>query len=230
MLVRVSAVLLGLVFAGTAAAAPAPAVPSPYVAGTDYFLIDPPQRSGVDDKIEVTEVFSYGCPACNFAYPYFEKIRKGLPANAVMTYVPASFKPNEDWPMFQRAYLAAQALGIADKAHAAMFDAIWKDKTLAIMNPDGRTIKDPLPTIEDAARFYAKFGVKPEDFVATANSFAINTKMKQADAYVHNTGVDSTPTIVVAGKYRLTYQSAGGDWDKMAQLINYLVRKESVEK
>src|SRR5512135_212204 len=230
MLVRVSAVLLGLVFAGTAAAAPAPAVPSPYVAGTDYFLIDPPQRSGVDDKIEVTEVFSYGCPACNFAYPYFEKIRKGLPANAVMTYVPASFKPNEDWPMFQRAYLAAQALGIADKAHAAMFYSIWKDKTLAIMNPDGRTIKDPLPTIEDAAQFYAKFGVKPEDFVATANSFAINTKMKQADAYVHNTGVDSTPTIVVAGKYRLTYQSAGGDWDKMAQLINYLVRKESVEK
>ncbi|HSE12506.1 MAG TPA: thiol:disulfide interchange protein DsbA/DsbL [Rudaea sp.] len=227
---RVSAVLLGLVFAGSAVAAPAPAVPSPYVAGTDYFLIDPPQRSGVDDKIEVTEVFSYGCPACNFAYPYFEKIRKGLPSNAVMTYVPASFKPNEDWPMFQRAYLAAQVLGIADKAHAAMFDAIWKDKTLAIMNPDGRTIKSPLPTIEDAAQFYAKFGVKPEDFVATANSFAINTKMKQADAYVHNTGVDSTPTIVVAGKYRLTFQSAGGDWDRMGQLINYLVRKETAEK
>src|SRR6185369_4503478 len=138
MRVRLFAVLLGMVFAGAAAAAaPAPAVPSPYVEGTDYFLIDPPQRSGVDGKIEVTEAFSYGCPACNFAYPYFEKIRKGLPANAVMTYVPASFKPNEDWPMFQRAYLAAQALGIADKAHTAMFDAIWKDKTLAIMNPDG---------------------------------------------------------------------------------------------
>lgn len=132
--------------------------------------------------------------------------------------------------MFQRAYLAAQALGIADKAHTAMFDAIWKDKTLAIMNPDGRTIKNPLPTIEDAAQFYAKFGVKPEDFVATANSFAISTKMKQADAWIRATGVDATPTIVVAGKYRLNYQSAGGDWDKMGQLINYLVRKESVEK
>jgi hypothetical protein len=109
--VRLFAVLLGMVFAGTAVAAapPLPAVPAPYVAGTDYFLIDPPQRSGVDGKIEVTEAFSYGCPACNFAYPYLEKIRKNLPPNAVMTYVPASFKPNEDWPMFQRAYLAAQA-------------------------------------------------------------------------------------------------------------------------
>jgi thiol:disulfide interchange protein DsbA len=197
-------------------------VPPPFVEGTDYFLIDPPQRSGVDGKVEVTEAFSYGCPACNFAYPYLEKIRKNLPANAVMTYVPASFKPTEDWPMFQRAYLAAQALGIADKAHTAMFDAF--------MNPDGRSIKNPLPTIEDAAQFYAKFGVKAEDFVATANSFAISTKMKQADAYIRATGVDATPTIIVAGKYRLNYQSAGGDWDKMGQMINYLVRKESVQQ
>jgi thiol:disulfide interchange protein DsbA len=111
-----------------------------------------------------------------------------------------------------------------------MFDAIWKDKTLAIMNPDGRSIKNPLPTIEDAAKVYAKFGVKAEDFVATANSFAISTKMKQADAWIRATGVDATPTIIVAGKYRLSYQSAGGDWDKMGQLINYLVRKETVEQ
>ena len=52
----------------------------------------------------------------------------------------------------------------------------------------------------DAAKFYAKYGVKAEDFVGTANSFTINTKMKQADAFVRNTGTDSTPTIVVGGR------------------------------
>src|SRR5678815_6097628 len=129
--------------------------------------------------------------------------------------VPASFKPNEAWPMFHRAYLAAQALGIADKAHTAMFDAIWKDKTLSIMNPDGRSIKNPLPTIEDAAKVYAEFGVKAEDFVATANSFAISTKMKQADAWIRATGVDATPTIIVAGGLITEPILAGGDWDKM---------------
>ena len=190
-----------------------------------------PTRAGAPaDKIEVAEVFSYGCPYCDKAKDAVATLAKSLPADAAMTYVHASFAPSEAWPMFQRAYLAAQALGIADKTHTAMFDAIWKDKTLSIMNPDGRTIKSPLPTIEDAAKFYAKFGVKAEDFVATANSFAISTKMKQADAYVRATGVDATPTIVVAGKYRLNYQSAGGDWDKMGTLINYLVRKESVEQ
>jgi len=225
MLVRALTVLFGMQIASMAFAAD---VPTPWEAGKNYFLIDPPQRGDAGGKIEVTEVFSYGCPACNFAHAEFEKVRKNLPANAAMTYVPASFKPNEDWPMFQRAYLAAQALGIADKAHEAMFDAVWKpDAPLAIMNSDGRTLKNPLPTIEDAAKFYAKYGVKEDDCVGTANSFAISTKMKQADAYVRNTGTDSTPTVVVAGKYRLTYVSAGNDWKLMDQLIHYLIQKET---
>ena len=223
MLVRSLAVLFGLTLGVAAQAAD---VPAPWEAGKQYFVIDPPQRTTTEGKVEVTEVFSYGCPACNFAHTFIDKIAKGLPANAVMTYVPASFKPNEDWPMFQRAYLTAQALGIADKAHDAMFDAVWKpDAPLAIMNADGRTLKDPMPTIADAAKFYAKYGAKAEDFVGVANSFAINTKMKQADAFVRDTGTDSTPTIIVGGKYRLTYVSAGGDWKLFEQLIHYLIQK-----
>ena len=133
--------------------------------------------------------------------------------------------------MFQRAYLTAQSLGIADKAHEATFDAVWKpDAPLAIMNADGRSLKNPLPTIEDAAKFYAKYGVKAEDFVGTANSFTINTKMKQADAFVRNTGTDSTPTIVVGGKYRLTFVSAGSDWNLMEQLIHYLIQQAASGK
>jgi thiol:disulfide interchange protein DsbA len=228
MLVRALLLLFGLTLASASYAAD---VPAPWEAGKHYFVIDPPQTNEGGGKIEVTEVFSYGCPACNFAHTFFDKIAKGLPANAVMTYVPASFKPNEDWPMFQRAYLTALSLGIADKAHDAMFDAVWKpDAPLAIMSADERTLKNPLPTIEDAAKFYAKYGVKAEDFVGTANSFAINTKMKQADAFVRATGTDSTPTIVVAGKYRLTFVSAGNDWKLLEQLIHYLIQKEGAGK
>lgn len=231
MLVRALAVLFGLTLAAAATAAD---VPSPWEAGKQYFVIDPPQRSTATvpaGKVEVTEVFSYGCPACNFARTHVDEIVKRLPPVAAMTYVPASFKPTEDWPMFQRAYLTAQTLGISEKSHNAMFDAVWKaDGPLAIMNADQRTLKDPLPSIEDAAKFYAQYGVKAEDFAGTANSFTITTKMKQADAYVKNTGTDSTPTFVVAGKYRFTYQSAGGDWKLLEQLIHYLVQKEVAGK
>ena len=207
------------------AQAQAPATPTPWKEGTQYFLVEPAVPSDVPaGKVEVTEVFSYGCPACNFFNPTMAKLRKSLPANAVMTYVPASFKANEDWPMFQRAYLTAQVLGIADKSHDAMFEAVWKpDAPLAIMNADGRTIKNPMPSIEDAAKVYAQYGVKAEDFVATANSFAINAKMKRADAFLKATQTDSTPTLVVGGKYRFTPSSAGGE-DKVLPLVQYLIQ------
>lgn len=212
-------------FAGTAFAQIA-AAPTDWQEGKNYFLIDPPQPTTTGDKVEVTEVFSYGCPACNASYPYIDKLKKDLPSNAAMTFVPAAFNPAEDWPMFQRAYLTAKALGVADKAHDAMFDAVWKSGELAISDKTTNRPKQPLPSIEDAAKFYTKYGAKQDEFVATANSFTINTRMKQADAYIKAAGVDQTPTIIVNGKYRLTVPSAG-DWTKAEQLVLYLVRKES---
>jgi thiol:disulfide interchange protein DsbA len=210
------------------------AAPTEWRAGEHYFLIDPPVATSSGDKIEVTEVFSYGCPACNQSYLYVDKLRKDLPPNAVMNYVPASFKPDEDWPMFQRAYYAAKALGIAEKSHDAMFDAVWKTDELATFDKAANRYKQPQPSIEDAAKFYAKFGVKAEDFLATANSFTISTRMRQADAYLKASGVDVTPTIVVNGKYRLTMSSAAPGvrdwnegWTKAEQLIQYLIKKES---
>jgi len=216
--------LIALGFAGSTSAQMAGA-PTEWKEGTHYFVVDPPQPTTTGDKIEVTEVFSYGCPACNASVPFVDKLAKTLPPNAAMNFVPAAFNIAEDWPVFQRGYLTAKAMGVADKAHDAMFDAVWKTNELAISD-NGRP-KQPLPTIEDLAKFYAKYGVKADEFVATANSFTINTRVKQADAYIKAVGVEVTPTIIVNGKYRLTTSSAGGSWDKAQELVMYLIRKES---
>jgi protein dithiol oxidoreductase (disulfide-forming) len=216
--------LIALAFASGVSAQMAGPAPTEWKEGTHYFAIDPPQPTTTGDKIEVTEVFSYGCPACNASVPYIDKIKKDLPPNAALNLVPAAFNVAEDWPVFQRGYLTAKAMGIADKAHDAMFDAVWKTNELAISD-NGRP-KQPLPTIEDVAKFYAKYGVKPEDFVATANSFTINTRVKQADAYIKAAGIEQTPTLIVNGKYRFTVGSAG-NWDKAEELVMYLIRKES---
>ena len=55
------------------------------------------------------EVFSYACPACNAFQLTMERLRRALPANAQLAYLPAAFHAEEDWPMFQRAFFAAQA-------------------------------------------------------------------------------------------------------------------------
>ena len=196
--------------------------------GTNYVRVAPPQPTTVPaGKVEVMEVFSYGCPACNFFQPVMEKMRHALPPNAQFTYLPAAFNTQEDWPMFQRAYLTAQALGIAERTHQAMFDAVWKTGELGITTSDGKRLKDPLPSIADAARFYARVaGVDPQKFLSMANSFSIDSKIRAADAQTFAMHVDSTPTLIVNGRYRVIRDSLQNN-DQLIELVKYLVAKES---
>jgi thiol:disulfide interchange protein DsbA len=216
-----------LLFASLSADAVAQPQPQ-WQQGVHYFLLPRPQPTNVPaGKVELTEVFSYACPACNQFNPVFERIKAGLPANVQVDYVAASFNPAEDWPMFQRAFYAAQTLGIAEKTHNAMYDAIWKTRELTVVDPTTSQLKNPLPSIADAAAFYQRTaGVKKENFIATANSFGVDVKVKRADALVIAYGADSTPTLIVNGKYRLSPSSAGG-YDQLSQLIKWLVAKET---
>jgi thiol:disulfide interchange protein DsbA len=223
---RLSVLLFGLAFAALGHAAD-----DAFVAGTNYFPVEPAQPTSSGDKNEIVEVFSYACPACNAFQSTMQKVKAALPPNTDLVYLPASFRPDEDWPTFQRAFYAAQALGLVDKSHDAIFDAVWKDDgTLRISDATTHRPIKPMPTIENIGTFFAaKFGVKAEDFVATANSFAVNAKMKRADAQLKAYGVDSTPTLIVNGKYRFTATSAGS-LDKVIPLIKFLIAKDSAAK
>lgn len=207
--------------------APAHSAPN-WTEGVNYFLINPARPTSVPPgKVEVTEVFSYACPACNLFQPTMHKLKAGLPANAVLDYLPASFNPSEDWPMFQLAYLTAQTLGVSEQYHDAMFTAVWQGGDLAVIDPATRGIKGRLPTIEDAAKFYnAKAGVPVDKFLATSKSFSVDNKVRAAEEAIQRYRVDRTPTIIVNGKYRVHVESAGGE-DQVVELVKWLVAKES---
>ena len=211
-----------------AVAAPETYAAQTWDAGKHYVVLPAPQRTNVAaGKVEVLEVFSYGCIACNGFQPVVEKLKSSLPANAQLAFLPASFIPSESWPMFQRAYFTAQALGIADRTHQAIYDAIWKTGELAVVDTATRKLKQKQPTIEDAARCYARLtGVKQDVFLATARSFGVETKMRTADAQVRAMQVPGTPCIVVNGKYRVNMDSLKSV-DELTQLVAFLVAKES---
>jgi protein dithiol oxidoreductase (disulfide-forming) len=221
-LIKAVCLVVTLMTANTAMAATA------WKAGQHYYVIQPAQPTTLNSKkVEVTEVFSYGCPACNSFYATAERIKASLPANAQMTFVPASFNAAEAWPMFQRAYLTAQALGVADKTHKPMFDAIWKTEELTYLDPKTQRIKKVLPSIEDAAKFYSKAANIPQDkFLSMSKSFSVEAAVKRADQLVKAYRIESTPTIVINGKYRMTAQSAGGI-EELIELVKYLVAQES---
>jgi thiol:disulfide interchange protein DsbA len=196
--------------------------------GVNYFLVQPPRPTSVGPgKVEVTEVFSYACPACNIFQPTMHKLKQSLPANAVLNYLPAAFNAAEDWPMFQLAYVTAQVLGVDQQTHDAMFDAVWKGGDLSITDPSTRALKSRMPTIEDAAKFYnQKAGVPVDKFVAASKSFSVDLKVRTYQDLIMAYKVDRTPTIIVNGKYRLQVESAGGT-DQLVELVKYLVAKES---
>jgi len=222
-LLRVASCIALLFFCGAASSQG----PAKWVEGTNYFRVKPAQPTTTPGKIEVLDVFSYACPACNSFEPTLNKLKAALPADAKMAYLPAAFNPGEDWPVFQRAFLAAQSLGIVDKTHDAVYDAIWRDGTLAIADKNSHRLlpRDMQPTIQDVAKFYTRFGVKEDAFLATANSFTVESAMKRSDSQIQDYQVDGTPTLIVNGKYRVTPESAGG-YLQTIDLVLYLVSQE----
>jgi thiol:disulfide interchange protein DsbA len=199
-----------------------------WIEGTHYTLINPAQRTSVPaGKVEVMEVFSYGCPGCNQFQPVISALEHGLPKNAQMVFLPASFHPEEDWTMLQRAYFTAQALGISARAHQAIFDAVWQNGELAVSDPATHRLKNPLPSIEDAAKCYERLtGVKADVFLATARPFGVDLKMRAADAQILAMRVPGTPCLVVNGKYMVNLDSMRSQ-DDVIGVVRYLVNKES---
>ncbi|KGI78788.1 thiol:disulfide interchange protein DsbA/DsbL [Oleiagrimonas soli] len=201
-----------------------------WVAGKNYFVISPAQpKVSSTNKVEVVEVFSWGCPACNAYHPLVDSMRKALPDYATMEYLPAAFRPDENWVVYQRAFYAAQALGVARKSYDAVFDAAWKSGELATYDLASGRPKERAdwPGIDAFAKFFAKhYGVSEQQFLGVANSFSINTKMKRADELIKSYGVPGTPTFIVDGKYRFDFQSAGGG-KQAIELAQWLVAKEA---
>lgn len=199
-----------------------------WVEGKDYFEIKPAQRpSTPPGVVEVTEVFSYACVFCNRAIPIMDKLQASLPSNARLTYLPASFNTAESWPMFQRVYYTAVALDLIPKMHNAVYSAVWTSKELAVTEPDGRRLKSPQPTLEDAARFFQKkAGIKPEQFLATAKSFAVEANCRRADQLVKAYRIEGTPTLIVNGRYKIGASALANESNLIA-LVRWLIEKEA---
>ena len=185
----------------------------PYSPGKGYELIDPPQPTSTGSKVEVIEVFSYGCIHCAHFQPNVEAWKKKMPPNVVFSLLPGSINPY--FALMSRVYYTAEALGVAEASHAAMFKAIFDEKR-------------KMETVEQIADFYKPYGVKPEDFIAASSSFAVNTKLKRGDEMVKRYGVDGTPTFIVNGKYRVGPRSANG-YEKIFDVVNFLIAKEQKE-
>ena len=202
--------------APVAAAEPPPAAAAPpagLVAGSDYELISDGQPfEPVPGKIEIAEFFNYACPACNAFNPYLEDWKAKLPADANLIYVPADFRP--DFQQYARAFYAAESFGLVEKTHRAVYEALHQLHTIP-----GEGEK---PDEAKIAAFYAKYGVSAADFQQAMDGFAVNTKLAKARQFGMRCRIQSTPTLVVNGKYRIK----GKNWEDTLRIASLLIAQE----
>jgi thiol:disulfide interchange protein DsbA len=170
----------------------------PPVEGTDYETIPNGQPfEAVPGKVEVVEVFNHVCPACASFQPLVSAWKSSLPADVNFVYVPAMFGGPFD--TYARVFYASQAMGLEDKTHDALYRAIHIDRTLK-----GERGQD---TPQDIGRFYQAYGADPAQFAEAMGSFAVEGKLAKAKQFAQRSGIQGTPTLVVAGKYRVTAPS-----------------------
>ncbi len=176
--------------------------------GVHYQVITPEQPTVSGAKIEVLELFSYGCSHCHRFEPYIERWLKNKAENVTFVRLPVIFR--EEWAVLAKAYYAAEALGVVEKVHNPLFNAIHAQKRK--MDSEAAVMA-----------VFAEQGVSNADFKKVFNSFAVDSKVRRARELTKRYGINSTPSIVVNGKYRVDGQMAGGTNERLLQVVDFLV-------
>ncbi|MCK0105882.1 thiol:disulfide interchange protein DsbA/DsbL [Marinobacter sp. S0848L] len=178
--------------------------------GVHYRTLSTPVSTAADSGVEVAEVFWYGCPHCYNFKPLSEAWAEKAPDYVNYVRLPAVL--GESWAPHAFAFYALESMGELDKVHDALFEALAVERR-------------PLNSAEALADFVADHGVDAEAFVEAYNSFAVRSRVRQAQTKIMGAQVTGTPTMLVNGKYVVTATMARGH-ENVLKVVDYLVSKE----
>jgi thiol:disulfide interchange protein DsbA len=189
-----------------------------WVAGTNYKVIAPAQPTDVSPgKVEVLEMFWYGCPHCYALDPLLQSWRKNKAAYIDFVRVPVM------WGEVHRAhahlFYTLEALGKLEELHTQVFDAIHSGSNALFV------AGDEAGTLRLQVKFAQANGITEADFLKAYHSFAVETNLEKADDLGRRYKIEAVPTFVIDGKYLSDVAQAGGQ-DNLIQLINDLAASE----
>jgi len=182
--------------------------------GVDYMLIKKPIQTDNPAQVEVVEFFWYGCPHCYEFDPSLEKWVKALPKDVEFRRIPAPL--NRNWEIAARVYYTLESMGLVDKLHVPLFNAIHQDR-LRITNE-----RALLEWLESK-------GVDTKKFSAAYRSVSVESKIKRAQQLTQASALEGVPALMINGKYLIPGQSAA----RMLAIADSLIaqsRKEMAKK
>jgi thiol:disulfide interchange protein DsbA len=178
------------------------------VAGKDFHILD--AKAPVEapaGKIEVVEFFWYSCPHCNIFEPALANWVKALPKDMAFKRTHVAF--NDGFVPQQRLFLALEALGLLDKLHLKVFNAIHTEK---INLAKGDAITD----------WVVKQGVDKTKFLEQFNSFSVSTKATRSTQLQNAYRVEGVPALGIAGRF-YTDGAMAGSMERALQVAEYLI-------
>lgn len=180
--------------------------------GVNYKKVVPAQRTNVaPDKVEVVEVFWYGCGHCYTLDPAIDSWRKsGKPEFVEFVRVPAMW--GNIHRLHARAFYTAELLGKLEQLHAKLFRAIHNEGNM-------------LDSEEKVQAFFVSQGVSEADFKRAFSSFGVESKLKRAEVLGRAYRIDAVPTFVINGKYTTGVGDAGGE-QQLFSLLNEVATAE----
>lgn len=179
-----------------------------YSEGIEYSKYAKPFPVSTGDKVEVREIFWYGCPHCyHLEAPLKKWLNEAKPANAEFLRMPGIFR--DSWVPHARAYYSFEALDQTEKLHHAIMDAMHAKN-------------QKLMTEDQIADFVATQGVDRKEFIDAYNSFSVDSLSRQAQIMTKRYGITGVPSIIVDGRYLVSSSLAGGH-EEMFSVVNYLV-------
>jgi len=162
-------------------------------------------------KIEVMELFWYGCPHCYHMEQPLQAWVKKLPADVYFKRIPAL--PNAGWAPLAKTYFAMQELGVLEKLHSQLFDAIHKSKALSPQADEASLID-----------WVTKQGGLDKIKVEKAfKSFAINMQMNKAMQTFRASGATGVPALIIDGKLITGSSMAGGN-EAALQTADFIIQ------
>ncbi|HWG76371.1 MAG TPA: thiol:disulfide interchange protein DsbA/DsbL [Steroidobacteraceae bacterium] len=186
--------------------------------GTNYTVLSPAQPTdAAPGRVQVIEIFWYGCPHCYALDPYLESWLKSKPGYVDFVRVPIMW--GDVHRSHARLFYTLQALGKLDELHTQVFDEIHQHNDPLYVQGN------PQATLQAQLKFAVAHGISAAAFTNAYNSFGVQSNLQRADDLDRRYKIDAVPTIVIDGKYEADVGTAGGE-EKLIQLINDLSASE----
>lgn len=187
-----------------------------YELGTHYKQFANPVATSDPNKIEVTEIFAYSCPHCYAFDPAITAWLARKPADVNFVRLPHTLGQPANI-VRNKAFYAAQMLGVFDKFHLTLFKAIHADNK-------------PAATPEELRELFVKnLGVKAQDFDGAYSSFAVDGGFRRGEGLLRDMVITSVPTLAVDGTY-YTNPRNGGGFPEMLAVTDWLVEQARAQR